>query len=186
MKRDSFLRCRKILSESGSIEVKVKKNQYQVITVKNYNNYQNKNNFEALFANQVIENTNNKTNNITDSKTDKRTDKKAHTTNSISLKGYRGTKKKTRQPAAQMRQPVAQRIELSYADIIHYAREVKIGSPEDASAFRQIFNDTNTCFPPNWQEVFVWFAKASDSKVYEFIEKMKVGEYRDKWGAARE
>ncbi len=40
MKRTTFKRCRKILQECGAIEVYVQKNQYQMITVVNYDKYQ--------------------------------------------------------------------------------------------------------------------------------------------------
>ena len=68
MKKDSLRRCLKLLSECKAINIEVIPNKYHIITVPNYDLYQDR----------VIGKTDNKTHNRTDNKTHNRTDNKTH------------------------------------------------------------------------------------------------------------
>ena len=73
----------------------------------------------------------------------------------------------------------------SFGDVKEFAKTVPGGDDYNACDFRRGFVKSGTAFPDNWKDVFIRFAAAGIEVQDEFLEKLKAGAYREKWGAGQ-
>ena len=73
----------------------------------------------------------------------------------------------------------------TFGDVKNFAKTVSGGDDYNACDFRRGFVKSGTAFPDDWQDVFIRFATAGTEAQNEFLEKLKAGAYREKWGAGQ-
>lgn len=75
---------------------------------------------------------------------------------------------------------------VTYVDVRRYQIDNRIGGGEEASEFYSGFEKSGTRIPDDWQKIYRAYIKASDDDRERFMTKLLDGGYRDKWGAADE
>ena len=72
--------------------------------------------------------------------------------------------------------------EVSVEEFLCFTRSVPGGDDYTAGDFYTGFESSHTCFPPDWQDVFIRFAAASGEAQNQFLDDLTAGAYREKWG----
>lgn len=72
---------------------------------------------------------------------------------------------------------------IPYNDVRQYQIDNRLGSAEDACDFVDAFNESGTRLPDNWRSVYRQFASAAGDRKAAFLQTLRGGGYRDKWGA---
>lgn len=173
LSKNAVVRCLKNLTQTGEISEEVKPNKYRIITVTNYNTYQ-----DTVGSLK----TNNKTNTETNTETNNRTTTKERKNISSSPTGKkicgRIEKKKSR-----VKEKIGKKkMEWSFGDVKEFAKTVPGGDDYNACDFRRGFVKSGTAFPDNWQDVFRSFASAGLEAQDKFLKKLESGDYISKWG----
>ena len=161
LSKTAVKRCLKCLTQTGEISDEVKPNKYRIITVTNYNKYQDT---------VGILNTNSSTNSSTTTKERKKV--------SFSPKGkkIRGRVEKKKNKLTE------KKMKWTFGDVKEFAKTVPGGDDYNACDFRRGFVKSGTAFPDNWQDVFRSFASAGLEAQEEFLKKLESGDYISKWG----
>ena len=165
-------RALKLLAESGDIIDDVKPNKYRIITVKNYNKYQSVGS-QGTNKGTNKGTTNNKDNISNDILSEKRS--------VCALQAHTHKKEET----AKAPRSLGERAHaVSFEEMRQYQIENRLGGGELVTEFYDAFHDSKTKIPDDWKNLYYKYAKADLSAQIEFVEKLKRGEYRDKWGAS--
>lgn len=162
----------KKLLATGEITEEIKPNKYRIISITNYSDYQ-----KSVGSPK----TNSKTNSKTDNKTDNKTTNKNIRKNEC-LTDIHSEKKEKKAAAPHALEERA--LAVSYNEMRQYQIDNHIGSGELITEFYDGFHDSETKIPDNWQQLYAQYAAADLMAQITFIEKLKRGEYRDKWGTA--
>ena len=67
-------------------------------------------------------------------------------------------------------------------EMLDFASKVPGGQREVMWAFRSAFESSGTRMPVEWQDFYVRFAAADVFQQDAFLQKLKAGDYREKWG----
>ena len=67
-------------------------------------------------------------------------------------------------------------------EMLDFASRVPGGQREVMWAFRSAFESSGTRMPVEWQDFYVRFAAADVFQQDAFLQKLKAGDYREKWG----
>lgn len=71
---------------------------------------------------------------------------------------------------------------VSWEEFIRFARSVPGASDYTASDFHSGFVKSHTYFPDDWQDIFRRLTAAPQETQWKFLDDLKAGAYRDKWG----
>ena len=71
---------------------------------------------------------------------------------------------------------------VSWEEFIRFARSVPGSSDYTASDFHNGFVKSHTYFPDDWQDIFRRLTAAPQETQWKFLDDLKAGAYRDKWG----
>jgi len=205
MKKDKLNRCLKALAECEAITLKVYPNKYHLISVNNYDMYQNivsgnsVNNPSNSSANKTVNNPDD--NPDTTKKYIYKKDKKVP----VAPTGQTGTVKKETPPSAVSpdgEPPTAFDYEsidwhivqsfkgdggkdlvYGHIPIRSVRRFAKAQGIDDytASDFHSAFRKSKTPFPRHWEKLFVRYSKADSKQQTEFEKRLLNGEYIEKW-----
>ena len=163
----------KKLKESGEISEEIKPNKYRIITIIHYEEN------TSGGATVGFSKTNNKTNSKTNNKTTYKKDKKI--TSVCALQAHTHKKEETAKAPRSLEERAHA---VTFEEMRQYQIENRLGGGELVTEFYDAFHDSKTKIPDDWKNLYYKYAKADLSAQIEFVEKLKRGEYRDKWGAA--
>ena len=71
---------------------------------------------------------------------------------------------------------------VGWEEFIRFARSVPGSSDYTASDFHSGFVKSHTYFPDDWQDIFRRLTAAPQELQWKFLDDLKAGAYRDKWG----
>ena len=172
LSRNAVLRCLKNLAQTGEISEEVKPNKYRIITVTNYNTYQDS--VDPLKDNYRDNSRDNYRDNYRG--TTKERKKVSFSPKGKKIQG-RFEKKKNKLEAKKMK--------WTFGDVKEFAKTVKGGDDYNACDFRRGFVRSGTAFPEDWREIFTRYAAADREAQEEFLQRLESGEYRERWGTGQ-
>ena len=169
LSRNAVLRCLKNLAQTGEISEEVKPNKYRIITVTNYNTYQDS--VDPL------------KDNYRDNSRDNYRDNYRGTTKERKKVSFSPKGKKIRGRVEKKKNKLTEKkMKWTFGDVKEFAKTVPGGDDYNACDFRRGFVKSGTAFPDNWQDVFRSFASAGLEAQEEFLKKLESGDYISKWG----
>lgn len=199
MSRNAVVRCLKSLIKTGEITEVVKPNNYRIITILNYEKYQDIKVGLPKTNSRGNVRGNNRGNSKTNIKTNSRGTTKQYNNgnngNTVPLapQGRSGTvevDEKSVQPSpssplgGEPSKPKSKGL-IPYAEVERYSRKKGMSDAcyDDYSAdvFHTAFERSGTHFPDNWKQLYDRFVHLSDDEQLTALKRIKSGEFKELW-----